>query len=132
MLSDKAYRTPFLSRYCLQGAFLAYDGQSVAIYLSYLWKMDHTYHRLLKPGGVLVVLDNAGMPDSGTRDTRELHRIGELFVIEEIKRAGFELDETSDVLRNPDDDTGKSWNSWRPAVPRGFQDRFALRFRKPV
>jgi predicted methyltransferase len=85
----------------------------------------------LKPGGVLVILDNAAEPDSGTRDTRQLHRIGEQFIISEIQESGLTLDATSDVLRNPDDDLTKSWNSWRPAVPRGFQDRFALRFRKP-
>lgn len=94
-------------------------------------RLYNDLHRFLKPGGVLVILDNASEPDSGTRDTRELHRIGEQLVIEEITQAGFVLDESSDVLRNPEDDLSKPWNSWRPAVPRGFQDRFALRFRKP-
>jgi predicted methyltransferase len=88
-------------------------------------------HQFLKPGGVLVVLDNAAEPDSGTRDTRTLHRIGEQFVIEEIQRAGLMLEQTSDSLRNTNDDLRKSWSSSGSAVPRGFQDRFALRFHKP-
>jgi predicted methyltransferase len=79
----------------------------------------------------LVILDNAARPDSGIDDTRRLHRIGEQFVIRELQQAGFELDGTSNALRNPDDDPGKPWNSFLSPVERGFQDRFALRFRKP-
>jgi predicted methyltransferase len=87
--------------------------------------------RFLKSGGHLVVLDNAAEQGSGTRDTRLLHRIDERFVIDELQAAGFELDGTSAALRNAEDDLSKPWNSWMSPVPKGFQDRFALRFRNP-
>jgi predicted methyltransferase len=94
-------------------------------------RLYRTLSDSLRPGGLLVILDNAARPDSGIDDTRRLHRIGEQFVIRELQQAGFELDGTSNALRNPDDDPGKPWNSFLSPVERGFQDRFALRFRKP-
>jgi predicted methyltransferase len=86
---------------------------------------------LLKPGGTLVILDNAGEADSGLRDTGATHRIGEEFVRREIEKAGFEFSGETDVLRNPQDKLDEPWN--RPASYRqpGFQDRFAYRFVKP-
>ena len=94
-------------------------------------RLYRTLRDYLKPGGLLVILDNAARPNTGIDDTRRLHRIDEQFVIRELQQSGFELDATSDALRNADDDPGKSWNSFFSPVKRGFQDRFAIRFRKP-
>jgi len=80
----------------------------------------------LKPGGYLIVLDNAGEPDSGLSMTRKLHRIGENYVKEKIISVGFKFDASTDILRNADDDVSKSWRAIR-----GKQDRFAFRFVKP-
>jgi predicted methyltransferase len=86
---------------------------------------------LLKPGGYLVVLDNAAEVDSGTRDTNSTHRIGEQLVREEIEKAGFEFSGSTDVLRNPEDKLDEPWNRPAPYRQPGFQDRFAYRFVKP-
>ncbi|MGI9263448.1 MAG: class I SAM-dependent methyltransferase [Gammaproteobacteria bacterium] len=86
---------------------------------------------LLRPGGYLVILDNAAEADSGLRDTNSTHRIGELFVREEIEKAGFEFSAESDVLRNPKDKLDEPWNRPAPYRQPGFQDRFAYRFVKP-
>ena len=90
-----------------------------------LYKAIYT---LLKPGGVLVILDNAAEPDSGLRYTRSLHRIGENFIRDELAETRFEFDAESSALRNADDDITHPWSSYSP---RGHHDRFALKFRKP-
>ena len=89
-------------------------------------------YALLKPGGSFIVLDNAGEPDSGLRDTQSTHRIGEQFVREEIEKAGFEFSGETDVLRNPEDKLRERWNIPAPYRQPGFQDRFAYKFVKPT
>ena len=84
-----------------------------------------TIYSYLKPGGFLVVLDNAADHDSGLSSTKELHRIGENFVIKDIEKAGFVVDATTDVLRNNKDDHTRPWGEFK-----GLQDRFAIRFKK--
>lgn len=79
----------------------------------------------LKPGGILIVLDNAAKPDSGLTNIGDLHRIGEQYVKSEIEKAGFVFDSQSSVLRNKLDDHTKPWGDFK-----GFQDRFAYRFKK--
>jgi predicted methyltransferase len=86
-------------------------------------------YSLLKPGGVLVILDNAGVEGSGLQHTRSTHRIDRQFIIDELVKTKFRFDGQSDVLRNPDDDVTRSWGEYSP---RGHHDRFALRFRKPA
>jgi predicted methyltransferase len=81
----------------------------------------------LKPGGVVVVLDNSADDDSGLSSTEALHRIGKNFVIEEFEKAGFVVDGTSDALENKKDDHTKPWGDFK-----GEQDRFAIRFRKAI
>ena len=49
-------------------------------------------------------------------------------VIKEVTAAGFVLDASSDVLKNPADDL--SLNVFDPAI-RGKTDQFLLRFKKP-
>ena len=84
-----------------------------------------TLRNVLKPGGNLIILDNAAEPDSGLAHIGDLHRIGEHFVVSEMEKAGFVYHGQSDALRNPLDDHTK---------PRGvygcLQDRFAYRFKK--
>ena len=83
-------------------------------------------YSLLKPGGVLGIIDHSANPGPHERD---LHRINKDIVIEEVTGSGFTLEAQSDLLRNPDDDlTGSVFD---PAL-RGHTDRFVLRFRKPI
>jgi predicted methyltransferase len=70
---------------------------------------------ILKPGGILAVVDHAGNADA---DNEKLHRIEEAKVVEAA----------SDVLRNPSDD--RSANVFAEGM-RGATDRFVLRLRKP-
>ncbi len=81
---------------------------------------------VLKPGGVLGVVDHHG--NTGA-DNESLHRIPESQVRAVVEASPFELEASSDVLRNPDDDRSK--NVFDPAI-RGQTDRFVLRLRKPA
>lgn len=82
-------------------------------------------HQILKPGGVLGLIDHAGKADA---DNDELHRIEESLVAAAVESAGFEIEAKNDVLRNPDDDHTK--NVFDPSI-RGKTDRFVMRLRKP-
>lgn len=82
----------------------------------------------LKPGGIYFVLDHSAETGSGTRDTNTLHRIDEEAVKQEVKAAGFELVDESDVLRNKDDP--RSGKVFEPPI-QGHTDQFLLKFRKP-
>lgn len=82
----------------------------------------------LKPGGRLVILDNAAEPGSGLRDSQRTHRIDEVLIKQAITDSGFNLVSESDLLRNPQDDVTRSWQLTRP---QGTHDRFVLVFEKP-
>jgi predicted methyltransferase len=86
----------------------------------------------LKPGGVYGIVDSSAADGSGDRDAETLHRIDRALVEQEITAAGFTLEASSDVLRNPDDK--RDWNSSPSAAAerRGTSDRFVLRFVKPA
>lgn len=78
----------------------------------------------LEPGGSFGLIDHAG----GVGDDEALHRIEEQLVIDAAKRAGFELADFSEVLRNSADDRTRS--VFDTSI-RGHTDRFVLRLRKP-
>ena len=86
----------------------------------------------LQPGGFFVIIDHSAPPGTGDRYARDRagqHRIDESFVKEKVLKAGFVLEATSDLLRNPDDDRQKPF--FAPEM-KGLQtDKFALLFRKP-
>ncbi len=82
--------------------------------------------KLLKPGGVLGVIDHSGSPGN---DNVKLHRIEEQKVREAGKQAGFEVVEGSDLLRSPADNLASG--VFDPAI-RGHTDRFLLKLRKPL
>ena len=83
----------------------------------------------LRPGGVLGVVDHAAANGSDPWDAgTNLHRIDEAYVTREIEAAGFTLESTSDLLRNPEDD--RTVLVFDPSMRRKT-DRFILRFRRP-
>jgi predicted methyltransferase len=84
---------------------------------------------VLKPGGIFAVIDHSAESGSADRDVGTLHRIDEALVVSEIEAAGFELVESSDLLRNPSDT--RTLKVFDPAI-RGKTDCFVLKFRKPL
>ncbi|MEX1993060.1 MAG: hypothetical protein WD929_00245 [Steroidobacteraceae bacterium] len=84
-------------------------------------------HAALKPGGRLLVVDNAAAAGSGSSSVNTLHRIEEAFAKRDIEAHGFTLETTWDAYRNPDDDYTKL--VFDPAV-RGKTDRFTHLYRK--
>ena len=82
-----------------------------------------------KPGGIVGVVDHVAAPGGETRAVVDkLHRIDPAVIRADFERAGFVLEEESDLLRNPADDVTKL--VFDPAV-RGKTDRVIYRFRKP-
>lgn len=83
----------------------------------------------MKPGAVVGIIDHAANPGGDTREVVEkLHRIDPAVVKADFARAGFVLEESSDLLRNPADD--HSLLVFDEKI-RGKTDRFMYRFRKP-
>jgi predicted methyltransferase len=82
-------------------------------------------HAALKPGGVLAVIDHAGVDG---QDNRKLHRMLPQQARDAIARAGFTIEAESRLLANASDDHTKV--VFDPAV-RGRTDRFMIRARKP-
>lgn len=88
--------------------------------------MNKALFNALKPGGYLVIIDNAAKAGSGLADTKSLHRIDEAAVVAELTQAGFTLDARSDYLHVASD----------PHMLPFFKmngepdDKFALRFIK--
>ena len=88
-----------------------------------------TVYAAMKPGGIVGVIDHVAKPGGDTRETVEkLHRIDPAVVKADFERAGFVLDGSSDMLRNPADD--HRCCVFDPKI-RGKTDRFVYRFRKP-
>ena len=83
-------------------------------------------HAKLKPGGVLGIIDHAGI---ASQDNKKLHRIEKQRVLDTIAKTPFELEAESDLLANEGDDHTKM--VFAPEL-RGNTDRFLLRLRKPA
>ena len=84
-----------------------------------------TVKALLKPGGVLGLIDHVGDPD---KNNTELHRLDVEAALPIIEAAGFEM-ASSDLLRNPDDD--RTAMVFNPAI-RGQTDRVLYKLTKPA
>ncbi len=83
--------------------------------------------RMLKPGGILLLVDHSAKPGTGTSAATSLHRIDEAYTRQEFEKHGFTLVRSSDLLRRPDDP--REQISYKgPMV--GKTDRFVLVFRK--
>jgi predicted methyltransferase len=88
--------------------------------------MNKALFTALKPGGKLLIIDNAAKAGAGTSATKTLHRIEEATVIEEATKAGFSVDARSDYLRAPNDPREQPFFEMK-GTP---DDKFAVRFIK--
>jgi predicted methyltransferase len=83
---------------------------------------------VVKPGGIVGVVDHVG-PAGDTREVVEkYHRIDPATIKADFLKAGFVLDGESDMLRNSQD--AHDILVFDPAI-RGKTDRVVFRFRKP-
>jgi predicted methyltransferase len=87
--------------------------------------MNKRLYEALKPGGVLVIVDNAAKKGAGLSATKTLHRIDEDTVVEEVTKAGFKLDARNDYLHVASDPREQPF--FKMDAP---DDKFALRFKK--
>lgn len=92
-------------------------------------RMNQNIYQALKAGGVYCVIDHRAEANTGSRDTKYLHRVDPKIVKDEILAAGFELTKVSGLLHNPNDDHSKSVFDGNI---RGRTDRFLFIFQKPV
>ncbi len=92
-------------------------------------QVDKGWFALLKPGGVVVIVDHAALPGSPAVETADkLHRIDPAVVKQEMTAAGFVFDGETNVLANPTDP--HTAIVFDPSI-RGKTDQFAYRFKKP-
>lgn len=102
-------------------------------------------YRVLKPGGVLGVVQHRAPEGADVTETAEDGYVPEASVIAVAERAGFELVERSDINANPKDDRDHPSGVWS-LLPNlrvdeeeqdryreiGESDRMTLKFRKPT
>jgi predicted methyltransferase len=82
----------------------------------------------LKPGGVYFIVDHVGAAGTGATQTKTLHRIEPAAIVSEVEAAGFKLEATDLLLKNPADP--HTANVFDPSI-RGKTDQIILKFRKP-
>ncbi|MDX1492257.1 MAG: methyltransferase domain-containing protein [Pseudohongiellaceae bacterium] len=85
----------------------------------------HSLEGLLKPGGIIGVIDHAG--DEGANNVR-MHRIQEADALAAFREAGFIIEAQSELLRNPRDRHRRS--IFDPSLNRNT-DQFIFRAKKP-
>lgn len=85
--------------------------------------------RAMKPGGVVGVVDHAGLPGDTRAIVEATHRIDPATVKADFARAGFVLVAESSMLSKPGDDYNV--NVFDPSI-RGGTDRFMFKFMKPA
>ncbi len=83
--------------------------------------------RILKPGGVLGIVDHQAKAGTGKGHASDLHRIDPAFAKQDITSRGFKFDGETDILENPDDDL--TTNVFDPSIRRKTS-RFVYRFLK--
>jgi predicted methyltransferase len=92
-------------------------------------KMNKSIFDALKPGGVYFIIDHTGPGVTTPEQIDKVHRIDQDLVKKQVLAAGFVLESTSDILRNPNDP--KNILVFDPSI-RGKTDQFIYKFRKPA
>lgn len=83
--------------------------------------------RVVKPGGVVLLIDHSAKEGTGSSAAGPLHRIDERYARAEFEKHGFSVVASSDALRRPDDPRDRITYKG-PMV--GKTDRFALVLRR--
>lgn len=107
-------------------------------------EMFNAFYQVLKPGGILGVTDHRAANDTDLSTMKSSGYLDQNFVINLAKKAGFILEETSEINANPRDTKDYPKGVWTlPPTLRlgevdrqhyqtiGESDRMTLRFRKP-
>ncbi|HEV8646339.1 MAG TPA: methyltransferase [Burkholderiales bacterium] len=107
--------------------------------------MFRAFHDALKPGGVLGVVEHRAKPGTAFQRQIDSGYMTEAYVIETAQKAGFKLDNKSEINANPKDTADYPGGVWTlPPTLRnvsdadkpkylaiGESDRMALKFVKP-
>jgi predicted methyltransferase len=83
--------------------------------------------RVVKPGGILLLVDHSAKPGTGSADAGTLHRIDEQFARRDFEKHGFVFVKSSDVVRRPDDPRDKITYKGEMV---GKTDRFVMVFKR--
>jgi predicted methyltransferase len=83
--------------------------------------------RIVKPGGILLLVDHSAKSGTGNADAGRLHRIDQEFARRDFQKHGFVFLKSSDVLRRPDDPRDKITYEGEMV---GKTDRFVMVFRR--
>lgn len=86
------------------------------------------YRKVLKPGGVVAIIDHEAIEGSPSSTGDTLHRIDPAIVKRDMEEAGFIFEGESSILLNDTDD--KSISVFEEEV-RGKTSRFILKFKNP-
>lgn len=84
---------------------------------------------IIKPGGILGIVDHAAEPGVSVTVANTLHRIDPGIIRSDLISAGFDFIGETDILRNPSDDRSKPMSD--PSI-RGQTDRVVMKFQKPA
>jgi len=83
--------------------------------------------RVVKPGGIVLLVDHSAKPGTGSADAGTLHRIDEEYARRDFESHGFTLLRRSDLLRRPDDP--RTLITYQGEMV-GKTDRFVMIFRR--
>ncbi|WP_338421703.1 class I SAM-dependent methyltransferase [Acetobacter fallax] len=89
---------------------------------------DKAVFRILRPGGVYIVIDHVATAGSGSEAPKTLHRIDPALIRDQVTKAGFVFESESAALKNPSDP--HTATVFDPSV-RGRTDQVVFKFRKP-
>jgi predicted methyltransferase len=131
-----------------RGAAIPLDDNSVdAVMVSYLYHHMHyseasgesfppgssalftEYHRVLKPGGVLVIIEHQAVEGSSRAQSAAWHRVPAAAAKADAASVGLEFaGEAPEIFNNPDDD---EMNMWGETGLRGKTTSIVHKYRKP-
>jgi predicted methyltransferase len=83
--------------------------------------------RVVKPGGIVLLVDHSAQPGTGSTQAGTLHRIDEEYARRDFEKHGFVLIARSNILRRPDDP--RTLITYQGEMV-GKTDRFVMVFRR--